>query len=77
MRTCLLVEVAELAVAVGVLGALQRLAGALQRVVIGRHLFDMTNGWEGTPPAGEHKGRGVASGQAGRVTPGGVVPLRR
>ena len=22
--------------------------------VIGRHLFDMTNGWEGTPPAGEH-----------------------
>jgi dihydrofolate reductase len=23
-------------------------------LVIGRHLFDMTNGWEGTPPAGEH-----------------------
>jgi dihydrofolate reductase len=22
--------------------------------VIGRHLFDMTNGWEGKPPAGEH-----------------------
>jgi dihydrofolate reductase len=22
--------------------------------VIGRHLFDMTNGWEGSPPAGEH-----------------------
>ncbi len=22
--------------------------------VIGRHLFDQTNGWEGTPPAGEH-----------------------
>jgi dihydrofolate reductase len=22
--------------------------------VIGRHLFDMTNGWEGTPPAGQH-----------------------
>jgi dihydrofolate reductase len=22
--------------------------------VIGRRLFDMTNGWEGTPPAGEH-----------------------
>jgi dihydrofolate reductase len=22
--------------------------------VIGRHLFDLTNGWEGTPPAGEH-----------------------
>ncbi|MFI9776054.1 dihydrofolate reductase family protein [Streptomyces sp. NPDC051956] len=23
-------------------------------LVIGRHLFDMTNGWEGKPPAGEH-----------------------
>src|SRR5207302_11277368 len=22
--------------------------------VIGRHLFELTNGWEGTPPAGEH-----------------------
>jgi dihydrofolate reductase len=22
--------------------------------VMGRHLFDMTNGWEGTPPAGDH-----------------------
>src|SRR3954471_2594563 len=22
--------------------------------VIGRHLFDLTNGWEGVPPAGEH-----------------------
>ena len=23
-------------------------------LVIGRHLFDLTNGWEGAPPAGEH-----------------------
>ena len=23
-------------------------------IVIGRHLFDLTNGWEGVPPAGEH-----------------------
>ncbi|MEU8483428.1 dihydrofolate reductase family protein [Streptomyces sp. NPDC048641] len=23
-------------------------------LVIGRHLFDVTNGWEGQPPAGEH-----------------------
>ena len=23
-------------------------------MVIGRHLFDITNGWEGTPPAGQH-----------------------
>src|SRR6266568_3337762 len=22
--------------------------------VMGRHLFDLTNGWEGVPPAGEH-----------------------
>jgi len=22
--------------------------------VVGRHVFDMTNGWEGRPPAGEH-----------------------
>jgi len=22
--------------------------------VVGRHLFDMTNGWEGVPPTGEH-----------------------
>ncbi|MGW0712266.1 dihydrofolate reductase family protein [Streptomyces sp. NPDC002643] len=23
-------------------------------LVVGRHVFDMTNGWEGKPPAGEH-----------------------
>jgi dihydrofolate reductase len=23
-------------------------------MVIGRHLFDLTNGWEGSPPAGKH-----------------------
>jgi len=27
---------------------------AIGSMVIGRHLFDMTNGWEGTPPAGDH-----------------------
>lgn len=26
----------------------------LGSMVIGRHLFDITNGWEGSPPAGEH-----------------------
>lgn len=33
------------------------LAEAVDRVratVTGRHLFDITNGWEGIPPAGEH-----------------------
>jgi dihydrofolate reductase len=44
-------------------------------MVIGRHLFDLTNGWEGTPPAGQHVV--VVSHQAGRVAPGGVVPLHR
>lgn len=23
-------------------------------MVVGRHVFDMTNGWEGSPPAGDH-----------------------
>ena len=27
---------------------------AIESMVIGRHLFDMTNGWEGRPPTGEH-----------------------
>ncbi len=27
---------------------------AIGAMVIGRHLFDITNGWEGKPPAGEH-----------------------
>jgi dihydrofolate reductase len=28
--------------------------GRIGTIVIGRHLFDMTNGWEGHPPTGEH-----------------------
>jgi dihydrofolate reductase len=27
---------------------------SIRSMVIGRHLFDTTNGWEGRPPAGEH-----------------------
>jgi dihydrofolate reductase len=27
---------------------------AIGSTVIGRHLFDITNGWEGKPPAGDH-----------------------
>ena len=27
---------------------------AIKVIVIGRHLFDLTNGWEGEPPTGEH-----------------------
>ena len=40
-------------------------------MVIGRHLFDLTNGWEGKPPAGDTRSRGVAPAQAGRVAPAG------
>src|ERR1700743_2040725 len=27
---------------------------SIESTVMGRHLFDLTNGWEGTPPAGRH-----------------------
>lgn len=27
---------------------------SLGTIVMGRHLFDLVNGWEGHPPAGEH-----------------------
>jgi dihydrofolate reductase len=27
---------------------------SIAATVVGRRLFDLTNGWEGTPPAGEH-----------------------
>ena len=33
---------------------LRPLWAGIGAMVIGRHLFDMTNGWEGTPPAGDH-----------------------
>jgi nicotinamidase-related amidase len=41
-------------------------------MVIGRHLFDLTNGWDGTPPAGDHvvvvsgdRNVAVAAGEVG------------
>ena len=46
-------------------------------MVIGRHLFDMMNGWEGRPPAGEHVVVVSHRPEARRVAPRGVVPLRR
>ena len=27
---------------------------SIRSMVIGRHLFDLTNGWDGSPPAGDH-----------------------
>jgi dihydrofolate reductase len=32
----------------------QAMWAGIGSMVIGRHLFDFTNGWEGSPPAGEH-----------------------
>jgi dihydrofolate reductase len=32
----------------------QAMWAGIGSMVIGRHLFDTTNGWEGSPPAGEH-----------------------
>jgi hypothetical protein len=35
-------------------GYVQPMWASIRSVVMGRHLFDLTNGWEGSPPAGEH-----------------------
>ena len=33
---------------------LRPILAGMGAMVIGRHLFDMTNGWEGAPPVGDH-----------------------
>ena len=35
-------------------GYIRSVVGNVRAVVIGRHLFDITNGWSGVPAAGEH-----------------------
>ena len=35
-------------------GYVRPMWASIGSMVIGRHLFDLTNGWEGSPPAGEH-----------------------
>jgi dihydrofolate reductase len=35
-------------------GYLRPIWAGIGSMVIGRHLFDLTNGWEGSPPAGDH-----------------------
>lgn len=35
-------------------GYVRSMWDSIGSMVIGRHLFDLTNGWEGTPPTGEH-----------------------
>lgn len=35
-------------------GYVEAMWAGIGSMVIGRHLFDITNGWEGAPPAGDH-----------------------
>jgi hypothetical protein len=51
---------------------------SIETTVIGRHLFDLTNGWEGRLATSRRaSGRGVTSVEAGRVAPGSFVSLLR
>lgn len=43
--------------------------------VMGRHLFDLTNGWDGHPRERPRRGR-VAPTPTEGLAPGGVVPFR-
>jgi hypothetical protein len=45
---------------------------AIGAIVMGRHLFDLVNGWEGQPPAGDH----VVVGQALLRQHRGPAPAR-
>jgi dihydrofolate reductase len=49
-----LVEGGEIKVSQVSAGYLRPMWAGIGAMVIGRHLFDMTSGWEGTPPAGDH-----------------------
>ncbi len=49
-----LVEGGTLKVSQASAGYVRPMWASIGSMVIGRHLFDITNGWEGTPPAGEH-----------------------
>ncbi|HEY2506463.1 MAG TPA: dihydrofolate reductase family protein [Streptosporangiaceae bacterium] len=44
-------------------------------MVIGRHLFDITNGWEGTPPAGDHVVVVSHRPRPGDWQPSGINPV--
>jgi dihydrofolate reductase len=49
-----LTEGGEFKVSQASAGYVRPMWARIRSMVIGRHLFDMMNGWEGTPPAGEH-----------------------
>ena len=45
-------------------------------LVVGRHQFDLTDGWEGHPPASDHVVVVSHRPRAAGLAPRGVVPLR-
>jgi dihydrofolate reductase len=49
-----LVEGGTIKVSPASAGYLRPMLASIGSMVIGRHLFDMTNGWGGSPPVGEH-----------------------
>ena len=49
-----LIEGGELKVSRASAGYVQAMWAGIGAMVIGRHLFDMTDGWDGAPPAGDH-----------------------
>jgi hypothetical protein len=58
------------------IGYLRPMWERIGTTVIGRHLFDLTNGWEGPAGRRAHR-RGDAPAEAGRLAPRGALPLRR
>ena len=50
---------------------------AIGVIVIGRHLFDLVNGWEAQPPTGDHVVVVSRPAQARGLAPRGVVLLCR
>jgi dihydrofolate reductase len=49
-----LIDGGEFKVSQASAGYVKKMWASVGSMVIGRHLFDITNGWEGTPPVGEH-----------------------
>ena len=49
-----IIDGGELKVSQASAGYVKAMWAGIGSMVIGRHLFDMTNGWEGVPPAGDH-----------------------
>jgi dihydrofolate reductase len=56
-------------------GYLRPIWAGIGSMVIGRHLFDLTNGWEGTPPAGDHVVVVSHRPRPGDWQPGGFHPV--